>query len=313
MAELGGAGNIAAILEALGTAMAEAGLPEPASPWYFPTLAQHATLLEAGGFRVARMEHFPRPTPLAGGPDGLADWVAMFGGSPTAAVPAHRLSQVVARAGELAAPRLYRDGRRRRLLAAAVRGRRRGRRGQAALHRQMAGDRTGKRTWCSYGARPTPAPRPSRGSGMSYGRAGPQGPQGQVRTLGPGFVWSMANPLLYLAVFTLVFTFFLPNGVPKFAVLFMSGFLVWSFFNSATLDATGAVVGNANLVKGPPWLVLLLAWSASPASRAPAAGVLLRSWSRSYPDAFGPQLWLPAPALAVAVAFTVAMSLLASA
>ena len=49
-----------------------------------------------------------------------------------------------------------------------------------------------------------------------------------------GFVWSMANPLLYLAVFTLVFTFFLPNGVPRFAVLFMAGFLVWSFFS---LDA----------------------------------------------------------------------------
>jgi ABC-2 type transport system permease protein len=32
-----------------------------------------------------------------------------------------------------------------------------------------------------------------------------------------------------------------------------------------------------------------------------------------YPDAFGPQLWLLAPALAVAVAFTVGMSLLASA
>jgi ABC-2 type transport system permease protein len=31
-----------------------------------------------------------------------------------------------------------------------------------------------------------------------------------------------------------------------------------------------------------------------------------------YPDAFGPQLWLLAPALAVAVVFTVAMSLLAS-
>src|SRR5215213_8225268 len=62
-----------------------------------------------------------------------------------------------------------------------------------------------------------------------------------------GFVWSLANPLLYLAVFTLVFTFFLKNKVPWFAVLFMSGFLIWNFFNSATLDATGAVVGNANL------------------------------------------------------------------
>src|SRR5215208_6319898 len=64
-----------------------------------------------------------------------------------------------------------------------------------------------------------------------------------------GFIWSLANPLLYLAVFTLVFGVFLKNNVPWFAVLFMSGFLIWSFFNSATLDATGTVVGNANLVR----------------------------------------------------------------
>jgi SAM-dependent methyltransferase len=143
VAELGGAGNIATILEALGAAMAEAGLPEPACPWYFPTPGHHATLLEAGGFRVARMEHFPRPTPLAGGRDGLADWLAMFGGSLTAAVPPAQLGQVVARAGELAAPRLYRDGQwsadywRLRFVAVAEGGAPR----PAKLHRQMAGDR----------------------------------------------------------------------------------------------------------------------------------------------------------------------------
>jgi trans-aconitate methyltransferase len=145
VAELGGAGNIATILEALGAAMAEAGLPGPTSPWYFPTPAQYATLLEAAGFRVARMEHFPRPTPLEGGPDGLADWLAMFGGSLTAAVPPDRLRQVVARTGELAAPRLYRDGQwsadywRLRFVAVAEAGGPR----PAKLHRQMAGDRDG--------------------------------------------------------------------------------------------------------------------------------------------------------------------------
>jgi ABC-2 type transport system permease protein len=131
-----------------------------------------------------------------------------------------------------------------------------------------------------------------------------------------GFVWSMANPLLYLAVFTLVFTFFLPNGVPKFAVLFMSGFLVWSFFNSATVHATGAVVGNANLVKKVRFPRLVL-----PLASVGFAGVhfvlqLLVFFVflvPFYPDAFGLQLWLLAPALAVAVAFTVGMSLLASA
>lgn len=143
VAELGGAGNIDAILEALEAAMAEAGLPGSACPWYFPTLAQYATLLEAAGFRVARMEHFPRPTPLDGGCDGLAGWLAMFGGSLTAAVPADLRERVVARTGELAAPRLWRDGRfvadywRLRFLAVAG--------GDAArpakLHRQTAGNR----------------------------------------------------------------------------------------------------------------------------------------------------------------------------
>jgi SAM-dependent methyltransferase len=145
VAELGGAGNVAAILEALGAAMAEAGLPRPANPWYFPTPARHAALLEAGGFRVARMEHFPRPTPLAGGPDGLAEWLTMFGGSLTAAVPPPLLAGVLDRAGELAAPRLYRDGRfvadywRLRFVAVAEAGAAR----PAKLHRQMAGDRNG--------------------------------------------------------------------------------------------------------------------------------------------------------------------------
>jgi ABC-2 type transport system permease protein len=130
-----------------------------------------------------------------------------------------------------------------------------------------------------------------------------------------GFVWSLANPLLYLAVFTLVFGVFLKNNVPWFAVLFMSGFLIWSFFNSATLDATGAVVGNANLVRKVRFPRVVL-----PLASVGFAGVHLALQLLvfflflipSYPDAFGPQLLLLVPALAVTVIFTVAMSLLAS-
>jgi ABC-2 type transport system permease protein len=130
-----------------------------------------------------------------------------------------------------------------------------------------------------------------------------------------GFVWSLANPLLYLAVFSLVFGFFLKNNVPWFAVLFMSGFLIWSFFNSAALDATGAVVGNANLVKKVRFPRVVL-----PLASVGFAGVHLvlqllvffLFLIPAYPDAFGPQLWLLVPALAVTVVFTTAMSLLAS-
>ena len=130
-----------------------------------------------------------------------------------------------------------------------------------------------------------------------------------------GFVWSLANPLLYLAVFSLVFGFFLKNNVPWFAVMFMSGFLIWSFFNSAALDATGAVVGNANLVRKVRFPRVVL-----PLASVGFAGVHLvlqllvffLFLVPAYPDAFGPQLWLLVPALAVTVVFTTAMSLLAS-
>jgi len=131
-----------------------------------------------------------------------------------------------------------------------------------------------------------------------------------------GFVWSLANPLLYLAVFTLVFNVFLKGGVDNFAVLFMAGFLVWNFFNLSTLTATGAVVGNANLVRKVRFPRIVL-----PLSSVGFGGVhfllqlavLFVALTVLYPDAFGPQLVLLLPALAVAVTFTVAMSLLASA
>jgi ABC-2 type transport system permease protein len=131
-----------------------------------------------------------------------------------------------------------------------------------------------------------------------------------------GFVWSLANPLLYLAVFSLVFSVFLKNNIPRFAVLFMAGLLVWNFFNLSTLSATGAVVGNANLVRKVRFPRIVL-----PLSSAGFAGVhfalqmlvFLVFLVPFYPQAFGPQLWLVVPALAVAVVFTVAMSLLASA
>jgi ABC-2 type transport system permease protein len=131
-----------------------------------------------------------------------------------------------------------------------------------------------------------------------------------------GFVWSLANPLLYLAVFTLVFNVFLRGGVDNFAVLFMAGFLVWNFFNLSTLTATGAVVGNANLVRKVRFPRIVLPLSAVGFGGVHfllQLAVLFAALTVLYRDAFGPQLALLPPALAVAVTFTVGMSLLASA
>jgi ABC-2 type transport system permease protein len=131
-----------------------------------------------------------------------------------------------------------------------------------------------------------------------------------------GFIWSLANPLLYLAVFTLVFTQLLDNGIEAFPVLFMSGFLVWNFFNLATLSGTGSVVGNANLVRKVRFPRVVLPLSSvgfAGVHFVLQLGVLLALLAVFYRDAFGPQLVLLVPALAVVVVFATAMALLASA
>lgn len=63
-----------------------------------------------------------------------------------------------------------------------------------------------------------------------------------------GVAWSMLNPLLYLAVFYVVFTFFLRNDTPNFAVYLVSGLLGFTLFSTGLQGATSSVVANASLV-----------------------------------------------------------------
>jgi trans-aconitate methyltransferase len=111
VAEMGGARNVATIVGAVRTALEERRLADLiGSPWYFPSPAEYAALLESHGFRVARLEHFPRPTDLSDCPDGVADWVGMFGEQLIGHVPAADRPALLARINELAAPVLYRGG-----------------------------------------------------------------------------------------------------------------------------------------------------------------------------------------------------------
>src|SRR5688572_21212357 len=65
-----------------------------------------------------------------------------------------------------------------------------------------------------------------------------------------GFFWSLANPLLLLAVYTLVFTKFFPVQVVQPYPLFLfSGILPWTFFAAAVLESTSSISSNAGLIK----------------------------------------------------------------
>ncbi len=63
-----------------------------------------------------------------------------------------------------------------------------------------------------------------------------------------GAAWSMLNPILYLAAFTLVFTVVLPNKLPHFPVYLLSGLLAWNLFSTSLGLASRSVVDNGNLV-----------------------------------------------------------------
>ncbi len=64
-----------------------------------------------------------------------------------------------------------------------------------------------------------------------------------------GLVWSMVSPAMTLAVYTVVFGTFLKNGIPNFVIFLFSGLLLWNFFQTGVLTATGVIVNNAGLVK----------------------------------------------------------------
>ena len=75
--EMGGAGNIKAITQAIYDVLGRRELENKASfPWYFPELKEYKEQLEIQGFDVQYIEQFSRPTPL---PGKLENWIDTFG------------------------------------------------------------------------------------------------------------------------------------------------------------------------------------------------------------------------------------------
>ena len=64
-----------------------------------------------------------------------------------------------------------------------------------------------------------------------------------------GFFWSLANPLLLLGVYTLVFTRFFPNDIRAYPIFLLCGILPWTFFSAAILESTASISSNAGLIK----------------------------------------------------------------
>lgn len=109
VAELGGRGNVAAIIAALETAAGAMGVEGWEHPWYYPSIGEYAALLESDGLEVTHAVLFDRPTPLEGD-DGLRNWATMFARDLVERVPPAARESFFRRVEDAARGSLRRDG-----------------------------------------------------------------------------------------------------------------------------------------------------------------------------------------------------------
>jgi ABC-2 type transport system permease protein len=131
-----------------------------------------------------------------------------------------------------------------------------------------------------------------------------------------GFLWSMLNPAFNLAVFYVLFTFFLKNGIPFFVIYLFSAMLVWNLFQTGVMSGTSTIVANSGIVKKVAFPREILPLASVGAAfmffvfqSIVLIAFMLAFWHR--PD--WSAIWLLVPALAAVVFFAAALAVFLSA
>jgi trans-aconitate methyltransferase len=80
VAEFGGKGNIQRLVAGFHRALAAVNIesPEAVGPWFYPSVAEYAGMLERHGLEVREASLFDRPTVLEEGEHGLENWIRVF-------------------------------------------------------------------------------------------------------------------------------------------------------------------------------------------------------------------------------------------
>jgi trans-aconitate methyltransferase len=108
VAEFGGEGNVQHVIAAIETALTECGISSNgANPWYYPSVAEYASLLEKHGLEVREAALFERPTKLEDGDRGLELWITMFGETFLQRVPPNASDNVLRAVERVARPTLW--------------------------------------------------------------------------------------------------------------------------------------------------------------------------------------------------------------
>lgn len=110
--EMGGAGNITTISDALRNVLFSHGYQKQSTffPWYFPTIGEYASVLETVGFRVIYAHHYDRPTELKDSDTGIIDWLNMFAEGFFLNIPEKQRLELIHKVQERVRPTLFREG-----------------------------------------------------------------------------------------------------------------------------------------------------------------------------------------------------------
>jgi ABC-type polysaccharide/polyol phosphate export permease len=64
-----------------------------------------------------------------------------------------------------------------------------------------------------------------------------------------GILWSLLNPLVTMAILTVIFTRFVPLNIPDYPVYLLIGFVIWQWVANALPPATQTFVIHADVIK----------------------------------------------------------------
>jgi len=127
-----------------------------------------------------------------------------------------------------------------------------------------------------------------------------------------GFLWSMASPLMMMAVFWLIFGKLWPNPTQDFHVFILIGVLAWNWFGVSVAGGLRSIVANASLINKvyfPREVLPLSVVLSELANFALAVPVLLAVIALSGLPITAYALWLPV-IVAVQMVFTLGVVLI---
>jgi lipopolysaccharide transport system permease protein len=81
-----------------------------------------------------------------------------------------------------------------------------------------------------------------------------------------GFLWTLLNPLLLMAIYSLVFSVYVRVDIPHYPVFVFAGLLPWLWFSSALVSGASSIVEGGGLIKRvafPPQILPAVAVTAA--------------------------------------------------